>query len=39
MLDRDFSQAVADMYRGSMSFAKFDREFRGFWSLDSDFAV
>lgn len=39
VLDRDFSQAVADMYRGSMSFAKFDREFRGFWSLDSDFAV
>jgi len=39
VLDRGFSEVIADMYRGSMSFAKFDNEFRSFWALDSDFVI
>ena len=30
-------EPVADMYRSSMSFPKFDREMRGFWQLPSGF--
>jgi N-methylhydantoinase B/acetone carboxylase alpha subunit len=37
VLDRAFIEPVADMYRGSMSFAKFDREYRGFWQLPTEF--
>lgn len=37
VLDRAFIEPVTDMYRGSMTFAKFDREYRGFWQLPADF--
>lgn len=37
VLDKALIEPVADMYRGSMSFAKFDREYRGFWQLPADF--
>ncbi|MEW5703533.1 MAG: hydantoinase B/oxoprolinase family protein [Pseudomonadota bacterium] len=36
---KDFLEPIADMYRGSTSFPKFDREFRGFWQLDADFKI
>lgn len=34
---QDFIEPVRDMYRSSMSFAKYDREYRGFWHLDNAF--
>jgi len=34
----DFLPEVGEMYRQSVSFAKFDREFRQFWQLPVDFA-
>jgi hypothetical protein len=37
VLDKSFIEPVSDMYRGSMSFPKFDREYRGFWKLPTDF--
>lgn len=37
VVDKNFIEPVRDMYRGSMSFAKFDREYRGFWQLDKEF--
>lgn len=37
VIDQDFIEPVRDMYRSSMSFAKFDREYRGFWQLDNEF--
>ncbi|MBI4697122.1 MAG: hydantoinase B/oxoprolinase family protein [Gammaproteobacteria bacterium] len=36
---REFITPIADMYRGSASFPKFDREFRGFWQLPADFQI
>lgn len=35
----DFIEPIADMYRGSTSFAKFDAEFRGFWQLPDDYTL
>ena len=37
VLDHAFIEPVVDMYRGSMSFPKFDREFRNFWQLPQKF--
>jgi N-methylhydantoinase B/acetone carboxylase alpha subunit len=37
VVDKNFIEPVRDMYRGSVSFAKFDREYRGFWHLDNEF--
>jgi len=34
---KDFVPEVHEMYEQSLSFAKFDREFRGFWQVDEDF--
>lgn len=38
VLERDFAPEVQQMYYESLSFAKFDREFRGFWQLPDAFA-
>ncbi len=38
VLDHDVIPEVAEMYRQSMSFAKFDDEFRRFWQLPDAFA-
>lgn len=35
--EKDLIEPVRDMYRSSMSFAKFDREYRGFWHLADTF--
>ncbi len=37
VVEKNLIEPVRDMYRGSMSFAKFDREYRGFWQLDNEF--
>ena len=37
--DGNFIEPVADMYRSSTSFAKFDREFREFWQLPDDHEI
>ncbi len=34
---RAFRPEVSEMYEQSLSFAKFDREFRGFWQLPAEF--
>ena len=34
-----FSAEVKEMYGQSLSFAKFDKEFRGFWQLPDDYHV
>jgi N-methylhydantoinase B/acetone carboxylase alpha subunit len=39
VVKREFITPIADMYRGSASFPKFDREFRGFWQLPDDFQI
>lgn len=39
VLQRAFITPIADMYRGSASFPKFDRELRAFWQLPDDFAI
>ena len=38
VLRSDFAPEVREMYEQSISFAKFDREFRDFWQLPGDFA-
>ncbi|MCU0732919.1 MAG: hydantoinase B/oxoprolinase family protein [Hyphomonas sp.] len=38
VLARDFIPEVREMYQQSMSFAKFDAEFRRFWQVPADFA-
>jgi N-methylhydantoinase B/acetone carboxylase alpha subunit len=39
IIEKDLVGPVLDMYRSSTSFAKFDREFRGFWALDDGFEI
>jgi len=39
VLARDFLPEVGEMYAQSLSFAKFRREFTGFWQLPADFTV
>ena len=34
---KEFVPEVLEMYEQSLSFAKFDREFRGFWQVEDDF--
>ena len=34
---RDFAPEVHEMYSQSLSFAKFDGEFRRFWQVPADF--
>lgn len=36
---KDFTQEVHEMYAQSLSFEKFDKEFRGFWHLDTQFEM
>jgi len=39
VIEKSFLPEVQEMYAQSISFEKFNREFRGFWQLDADYTL
>ena len=39
MQAKDFAPEVGEMYAQSLSFDKFNKEFRGFWDLGGEFEL